>query len=409
MSRLPQPGGDTDRWGSVLNDYLSQEHRQDGTHDIPRLLNMPSTAGYMLVTDATHSSGIGWQLASTKADDNAVVHTAGDETIAGDKMFSGELATILEDSTPGIPITTANGAWRIVGGDGTSHMAFFKDMDGDGDYDADIWFKNNGYLVASGAFHFRPGYDDGGIEKGRIVMLATLDETTGLGVNYIQSARNYSGGTQNDLAFTRYQSSFRWLIFDESQNGYAGFGLNGGTAPDDALARIHAKDGAATIALFEGTNPSGTARIALKDITTTSGSAVTVGAFGDFMILRAGSTNAARLSATGLYVGGNVTSTAHLDVAPSSAAMAALRVRSGPAPTAPNDGDCWYDGADIYFRYGASSKPLATKAYVDTGGWASVPASATSTGVVGQHAYDASFMYVCVATNTWRRVALASW
>lgn len=38
-----------------------------------------------------------------------------------------------------------------------------------------------------------------------------------------------------------------------------------------------------------------------------------------------------------------------------------------------------------------------------------VPASATATGVVGQWAADSSWLYVCTATNTWVRAALASW
>ena len=38
-----------------------------------------------------------------------------------------------------------------------------------------------------------------------------------------------------------------------------------------------------------------------------------------------------------------------------------------------------------------------------------VPASATATGTAGQVAADASYLYVCVATNTWRRVALSAW
>ena len=38
-----------------------------------------------------------------------------------------------------------------------------------------------------------------------------------------------------------------------------------------------------------------------------------------------------------------------------------------------------------------------------------VPANATATGTAGQFAYDTSYLYVCVATNTWRRVAIASW
>jgi hypothetical protein len=39
----------------------------------------------------------------------------------------------------------------------------------------------------------------------------------------------------------------------------------------------------------------------------------------------------------------------------------------------------------------------------------SVPSTATSSGSAGQIAYDASFLYVCVATNTWRRVAIGTW
>lgn len=40
---------------------------------------------------------------------------------------------------------------------------------------------------------------------------------------------------------------------------------------------------------------------------------------------------------------------------------------------------------------------------------ASAPATATSTGVVGQVAYDTDYLYVCVANNTWKRVALTTW
>jgi hypothetical protein len=37
------------------------------------------------------------------------------------------------------------------------------------------------------------------------------------------------------------------------------------------------------------------------------------------------------------------------------------------------------------------------------------PATASSPGEPGQIAYDGSFIYVCVATNTWRRAALSAW
>ncbi|MBA4319800.1 MAG: hypothetical protein C0412_15480, partial [Flavobacterium sp.] len=37
------------------------------------------------------------------------------------------------------------------------------------------------------------------------------------------------------------------------------------------------------------------------------------------------------------------------------------------------------------------------------------PASATAPGTVGEIRFDADYMYVCVATNTWKRSPLATW
>lgn len=38
-----------------------------------------------------------------------------------------------------------------------------------------------------------------------------------------------------------------------------------------------------------------------------------------------------------------------------------------------------------------------------------VPASASATGSQGDIAWDADYIYVCTATNTWKRVAIATW
>lgn len=37
------------------------------------------------------------------------------------------------------------------------------------------------------------------------------------------------------------------------------------------------------------------------------------------------------------------------------------------------------------------------------------PATAASTGVTGTITWDSGFIYVCTATNTWKRVAIATW
>jgi len=73
MARLPVPGSDTGTWGTVLNEFLQVEHNDDGTLKA------------------------GGSLAS-KADDSAVVHNTGAETVAGVKTFS---------SSPIVPTPTS--------------------------------------------------------------------------------------------------------------------------------------------------------------------------------------------------------------------------------------------------------------------------------------------------------------
>lgn len=63
MGRLPTPNGDSGTWGTVLNDFLLVAHNADGS-----LQNTGTMA--------------------SKADDAAVVHIAGAETIGGAKAFS---------------------------------------------------------------------------------------------------------------------------------------------------------------------------------------------------------------------------------------------------------------------------------------------------------------------------------
>ena len=37
------------------------------------------------------------------------------------------------------------------------------------------------------------------------------------------------------------------------------------------------------------------------------------------------------------------------------------------------------------------------------------PASASASGTTGEIAWDTNYLYVCVATNTWKRVLLSTW
>jgi hypothetical protein len=40
---------------------------------------------------------------------------------------------------------------------------------------------------------------------------------------------------------------------------------------------------------------------------------------------------------------------------------------------------------------------------------AKTPASASDTGTAGEICWDADYIYVCTATNTWKRAALSTW
>lgn len=43
------------------------------------------------------------------------------------------------------------------------------------------------------------------------------------------------------------------------------------------------------------------------------------------------------------------------------------------------------------------------------GKFVSVPSSSTAAGEKGNWATDGTYLYICSATNVWKRVAIASW
>jgi hypothetical protein len=60
---------------------------------------------------------------------------------------------------------------------------------------------------------------------------------------------------------------------------------------------------------------------------------------------------------------------------------------------------------------GDNTTKVATTAFVAANAMlkGTVPATPTSTGVAGTIAYDTTHAYICVATNTWRRVPIETW
>jgi hypothetical protein len=80
------------------------------------------------------------------------------------------------------------------------------------------------------------------------------------------------------------------------------------------------------------------------------------GGGGAYIDFRPNNVDIGRFGSTGLFLGGVTNPTAVIDLSASTTARASLRIRSGTAPTSPNDGDIWYDGTNIYMRVGATTK-----------------------------------------------------
>jgi len=73
-----------------------------------------------------------------------------------------------------------------------------------------------------------------------------------------------------------------------------------------------------------------------------------------------------------------------------------------PTSAAPNTG--------YYLAKAAASINLEWKEpSISVDNYSGVPASASATGTAGTIRFDANYIYVCTATDTWKRVAVSSW
>ena len=77
-----------------------------------------------------------------------------------------------------------------------------------------------------------------------------------------------------------------------------------------------------------------------------------------------------------------------------------------------NGGTSFYAGGNNTFNVnsdGANLNGHNLTNYLDLGGWLeNAPTSSSADGIAGMRAYDNDYLYICVATNTWKRVALSN-
>ncbi len=294
-------------------------------------LNYPAELAGVLEVSSRSSSHV-WQRYTTFGTNNRIYHRTRYENPTGvftwypwKTVSSGgdDTATSLTvDSgytlTGGNPGATANGAVNIEG-----HLKLFANTDAAtennngvayGDYDADIWMKDNGYIMAEDEIHLRPtntGNFGSYTEQGRVVFKSKVLPTAGA-VNYIHTGRNFSGTTKNDLAIGEYTpdgslDNTYWAYFDESTGGKLGLGFtgDGSTAPSIDY-RLHAKDNVGTTTPVVRVENTGSAYslVDLKGASTST--AVQIGANGNSLIGRIGTSEVLTVNSSGISVNGAV-------------------------------------------------------------------------------------------------------
>tara|TARA_R110000868_G_scaffold69515_1_gene204573 strand:- start:916 stop:2790 length:1875 start_codon:yes stop_codon:yes gene_type:complete len=104
-------------------------------------------------------------------------------------------------------------------------------------------------------------------------------------------------------------------------------------------------------------------------------------------------------NASGEFFAGVENSTTGTIIVGNTAYWGAVRAANGLAFSGNNGASVGMtlDSSNNLTLGGSLRQPLAT------------PASAAAAGTAGQIAYDANYIYICTAANTWKRVAIATW
>ena len=99
------------------------------------------------------------------------------------------------------------------------------------------------------------------------------------------------------------------------------------------------------------------------------------------------------------------------NVTPSSGGGASVTISDTPPAAAA--GDLWWESDSgrlkIYYQDVNSSQWIDANPPLAPALSSNAPTSATANGTAGDIRYDANYVYICIATNTWKRAALTTW
>ena len=82
-------------------------------------------------------------------------------------------------------------------------------------------------------------------------------------------------------------------------------------------------------------------------------------------------------------------------------------------PPAATAGDLWWESdtgrLKIYYQDTDTTQWVDTTPPLSSLVSSDIPGSATATGTAGAIRFDSGYVYICIATDTWKRAALATW
>ncbi len=225
---------------------------------------------------------------------------------------------------------------------------------------------------------------------------------------------SYAGGVDRDKG--DYNLCFGWYAGDGllgNDNIFLGRTAGPGNAFGDAACSFNIGLGfESLIAVTTGDN-----NIAIGD---QSGFAVTTGSGNIFIGDRAGADGQLVSAVNSICLGNNTQSTAsnqmvlgHTDITSTLIRGSEVRVSNGYL-TVSQYSVFEQEAYTIGNHYFKGTVPGAVNAKINgTTGLLvqklTTPASATASGEAGTITADANYVYVCTATNTWKRVAIATW
>lgn len=396
MSRLPIPGSDDDIWGNILNDYLLVAHNADGTLKdnsvdadvivnesiiednlapaVVAKLNSTPPAGINNQSAAAQPANY-WVQSADPADVTAVVQGAASQSAnmfevrnsAGQVPFAisntGDVTISRQTLTLGI--TTTNASRMVLSGNTQTNAA------------NQYGFRNEPIFLPTGAVSSIYAFSN----------VPTLAGSS-------QSVNNVFGGV---IAVPKTLATYTGTL--------------------TAATGLHI-----SAPIMDGSKAAICYALSIPGIVTNGGN--TTSEIKNTQVYLASSTAAAAS-------GGTVRNTTILAVMPNGSGGGTTHnsgVVISDTATTPNGTWSFYNSsaANSYINanllVGTTSNPSGYKVNVSGSvnatnllaagvdvGWVSPPVSATSTGTAGQKAYDANYLYVCTATNTWRRTALSSW